>query len=55
VAAREGRPAYAHFRARGERGLLEVEAGALPLLEPAGYHGAMVVFWVAGEGAEGTS
>jgi len=31
VAVREGRPAYARFRIRGERGLLEVEASALPL------------------------
>jgi PAS domain-containing protein len=51
VAVREGRPAYARFRVRGERGLLEVEAGALPLLGPAGYHGAMVFFWVASEDA----
>jgi PAS domain-containing protein len=55
VAVREGRPAYARFRVRGERGLLEVEAGALPLLGPAGYHGAMVFFWVAGEDADGAS
>jgi PAS domain-containing protein len=45
IAIREGRPAYARFRIRGERGLIEVEAGALPLLGPAGYHGAIVVFW----------
>jgi PAS domain-containing protein len=51
VAVREGRPAYARMRVRGDRGLLEVEAGALPLLGPAGYHGAMVFFWVAGEDA----
>jgi PAS domain-containing protein len=55
VAIREGRPAYARLRIRGERGLLEVEAGALPLLGPAGYHGAMVFFWVAGAEAPGTS
>ena len=55
VAVREGRPAYARLRVRGDRGLLEVEAGALPLLGPAGYHGAMVFFWVAGEHADGTS
>jgi PAS domain-containing protein len=55
VAVREGRPAYARFHVRAERGLLEVEAGALPLLGPAGYHGAMVFFWVAGEDAGGTS
>jgi PAS domain-containing protein len=55
VAVREGRPAYARFRVRGERGLMEVEAGALPLLGPAGYHGAMIFFWVAGEDPAGTS
>ncbi len=54
VAVREGRPAYSRFRLRVERGVLDVEAGALPLLGPAGYHGAMVFFWVAGEDA-GTS
>jgi PAS domain-containing protein len=46
VAVREGRPAYARFRVRAEGGLLEIEAGAIPLLGPAGYHGAIVVFWV---------
>jgi PAS domain-containing protein len=51
VAVREGRPAYARLRVRGDRGLLDVEAGALPLLGPAGYHGAMVFFWVVGEDA----
>ena len=56
VAVREGRPAYSRLRVRGERGgLLEVEAGALPLRGPAGYHGAMVFFWVAGEEAGDTS
>jgi PAS domain-containing protein len=54
AAVREGRPAYARFRVRAERGLVEVEAGALPLLGPAGYHGAMVFFWVVDEDAEGT-
>jgi PAS domain-containing protein len=49
VAIREGRPAYGRFRIRGNRGLLTVEAGALPLLGPAGYHGAMIFFWVAAE------
>jgi PAS domain-containing protein len=54
VAVREGRPAYARFRIRAAQALLEVEAGALPLLGPAGYRGAMVFFWVAGVNAEGT-
>ena len=49
IALREGRPAYGRFRIRTERGLREIEAGALPLIGPAGYHGAMVVFWVPGE------
>jgi PAS domain-containing protein len=51
VAIHEGRPAFARYRVRGERGPLEVEAAALPLLGPAGYHGAMIFFWVAGEDA----
>jgi PAS domain-containing protein len=54
VAVREGRPAYARFRVRAEHALLEVEAGALPLLGPAGYRGATVFFWVAGVNAEGS-
>ena len=54
VALREGRPAYARLRIRSARGPLEVEAGALPLLGPAGYHGAMIYFWVAGAVAPGT-
>jgi PAS domain-containing protein len=45
VALREGRPAYGRYRMRAERGLIETEAGALPLVGPAGYHGAIVVFW----------
>lgn len=45
VALRAGRPAYGRYRIRGERGLIAVEAGALPLIGSAGYHGAIVVFW----------
>lgn len=45
VALREGRAAYGRYRIRAEHGLVEVEAGALPLVGPAGYHGAIVVFW----------
>ena len=52
IAIREGRPAYGRFQVRGDRGLLAVEAGALPLLGPAGYHGAMIFFWVAGEASD---
>jgi PAS domain-containing protein len=55
LAIHEGRPAYARLRVRGEHGLLEVEAGALPLLGPAGYHGAMVFFWVADPNPAATS
>jgi PAS domain-containing protein len=51
TAVREGRPAYGRFRIRGGGGLVQVEAGALPLPGPAGYHGAMVFFRVVPEGA----
>ena len=54
VAVREGRPAYARLRVRGDRGMMELEAGALPLLGPAGYHGAMVFFWATDEHPDGT-
>jgi len=47
LAVREGRPAHARLRVRGTSGPLEVEVGALPLLGPAGYHGAMIFFWIA--------
>jgi PAS domain-containing protein len=53
VAVREGRPAYARLRIRGERGPLEVETGALPLVGPAGYHGTIVIFWVLGQDGDG--
>jgi PAS domain-containing protein len=52
VALREGRPAYGRFHVRTEDGLLPIEAGALPLTGPAGYHGSMVVFWPVGLAAE---
>lgn len=45
VALRDGRPAYGHYRIRAARGLIDIEAGALPLVGPAGYHGAVVVLW----------
>jgi hypothetical protein len=45
TAVRESRPAYGHYFVRAESGLLEIETGALPLSGPAGYHGAIVVFW----------
>jgi PAS domain-containing protein len=49
IALREGHPAYGRFRARSEHGLVEVETGALPLIGPAGFHGALIVFWVPEE------
>jgi PAS domain-containing protein len=49
TALREGRPAYGRFYVRTDRGMLEVEAGALPLVGPGGYQGAIVVFWASGE------
>jgi PAS domain-containing protein len=48
IALREGRPSYGRFHVRADQGMLEVEAGAVPLVGPAGYRGAMVVFWVPG-------
>jgi PAS domain-containing protein len=52
IAVREGRPAYARLRVRIEGALIEVEVAAVPLIGPAGYHGALVVFWpLAREGS----
>jgi PAS domain-containing protein len=45
TAVRESRPAYGRFHVVTESGPLEVEAGALPLSGPAGYSGAILVFW----------
>lgn len=53
IALREGRPAYGQFHVRSDGGMREVEAGALPLVGPAGYHGAIVVFWVLGSDGAG--
>lgn len=44
-ALRNGRPAFGRYRIRAKRGVIEIEAGALPLVGPAGYQGALVVFW----------
>jgi PAS domain-containing protein len=44
-ALREGRPGYAQFFIRAEAGMIEIVAGALPLVGPAGNHGALIVFW----------
>jgi PAS domain-containing protein len=46
VAVREGRPVYARFRIGRASGPREIEAGALPLVGPAGPHGAIAVFWL---------
>ncbi|MGH2870631.1 MAG: hypothetical protein ACRDNK_24065 [Solirubrobacteraceae bacterium] len=51
TALRNGRPAFGRYRIRAERGLIEIDAGALPLVGPAGYHGALVVFWPRDEPA----
>jgi PAS domain-containing protein len=45
TAVRESRPAYGRFFVQAESGLREVETGALPLAGPAGYQGAIIVFW----------
>jgi PAS domain-containing protein len=45
IAIREGHPAYGRFWIRSVAGVVEIEVGALPLVGPAGHHGAMVVFW----------
>jgi hypothetical protein len=47
TAVRESRPAYGRFHVRLETGIREVEVGALPLVGPGGYHGAIVVLWPA--------
>ena len=52
VAVREGRPASRRLRVRGDRGLLDVEAVAVPLLGPAGYHGTRVFFWIGDQDAD---
>ena len=45
IALRAGRPGYGRFYIRAEHGLVHVVAAALPLVGPAGNHGALVVFW----------
>ena len=46
IALREGHPAYGRFKVRTDAGLIEIETGALPLIGPAGFHGALIVLWV---------
>ena len=45
AALRDGRPGYGQFFIRAEGGLLEIVAGTLPLVGPAGNSGALVIFW----------
>jgi PAS domain-containing protein len=52
VALRDGHPAYARFRISAANGPLQIEASSLPLIGPAGHHGAMVVFWERAEVGE---
>ena len=49
IALEERRPAYSRFYIHADRGLMQIEAGALPLIGPSGLHGAMVVFWAPEE------
>ena len=45
IALHDGHPAFARYRIRANEGIIAIEAGALPLIGPAGYHGAIIVFW----------
>ena len=42
---RDGRPGHARVRLRTEGGDMAVEASALPLTGPTGYHGALIALW----------
>jgi PAS domain-containing protein len=54
VALREGLPANGRFHVRVRTDdLVEVEVSALPLVTAHGFQGALVVFWRAGDGAQG--
>ena len=52
-ALRDGRPGYERFFIRAEGGLLEIVAGALPLVGPTGNKGALLVFWPVPSEQEG--
>jgi PAS domain-containing protein len=52
-ALRDGSPGYARFFIRAEGGLLEIVAGALPLVGASGNNGALVVFWPVPEAQAG--
>jgi PAS domain-containing protein len=46
VALREGRPVQGRFRVRAhDRRMIDVEATAVPLIEPDHFEGAVVVLW----------
>jgi PAS domain-containing protein len=46
VALRDARPGYGRFQIQSANsGMVPIEATALPLIGPAGLHGALVVFW----------
>jgi PAS domain-containing protein len=50
TALRDNRPAHQRFRiCTDERSILMVETSAVPLTGADGHHGAIVVFWPAGE------
>jgi len=53
LALRGGHPAFARYRIRAQEGIVAIEAGALPLVGAAGYHGAIVVFWRAENNSAG--
>ena len=52
TAVREARPAFGRFSVRAEAGIIEIEMGAVPLMGPTGYHGALLVFWPVPDGQE---
>jgi PAS domain-containing protein len=50
TALRDNRPAHQRFRiCTDERTIIMVETSAVPLTAADGHHGAIVVFWPAGE------
>jgi PAS domain-containing protein len=49
-ALKDNRPSHQQFRICSDaRGIVMVEASALPLTAADGFHGALVVFWPAGD------
>jgi PAS domain-containing protein len=47
-ALKDNRPSHERFRiCTDQRGVMMVETSALPLTDPAGVHGALVLFWPA--------